>query len=312
MMESQQTNTRANTKMTNMVVLAWNCRGLGNVNSMGSARDLIDTHHPDIFIITETRMNSGRAEEVANRLHFGGFAATETIGLRGGILLLWNKEELEVSIIGSTEQEIHAIIQVKKFNYSWLCSAIYASPRLGERLLLWNNLEKVAESNSLPWLAMGDFNEIACEEEKFGGTSNAYRIQRFNEMLDYCNLLDLGFKEPKFTWTNLRQVGGLIQERLDRAVANEEWSLSYPNAEVWHLARAHSDHSPILLNTNPLAQSRKDRPFRFEPMWMRNPLFPKLVEDSWGEGQHYLPVAINCFQQNAKIWNKNVFGDLFF
>jgi hypothetical protein len=35
-----------------------------------------------------------------------------------------------------------------------------------------------------------------------------------------CHLSDLGFMGSKFTWTNYRQDGSFIRERLDRAVAN--------------------------------------------------------------------------------------------
>ncbi|XP_031387245.1 uncharacterized protein LOC116200546 [Punica granatum] len=171
-------------------------------------------------------------------------------------MLLWNSEAVTIEIIGSTEQEIHAVVKVPNSNSSWLLSAIYSNLRPCERLILWDNLKNVYDGCALPWLAMGDFNEILSESENFGGgLVNFNRSLKFSDMLNSCHLSDLGFSGPRFTWTNLRDAGGLVQERLDRAVANPSWRLTFPNAEVAHLPRVHSDHCPILRTFNPVTQT---------------------------------------------------------
>lgn len=77
--------------------------------------------------------------------------------------------------------------------------------------MLWSNLETVANSLGLPWMAIGDFNEVlTVDEKKGGGPLDTSRALRFAEMLDNCDLTDLGFIGPRFTWTNLRQHMGLI------------------------------------------------------------------------------------------------------
>jgi hypothetical protein len=47
-------------------------------------------------------------------------------------------------------------------------------------------------------------------------------MEAFQNTLDDCSLLDLGFSGPKFTWCNDRASGGITRERLARAVANHE------------------------------------------------------------------------------------------
>ena len=91
-------------------------------------------------------------------------------------------------------------MKVCNLNTSWLISSIYARPRLVERKILLSNLSKVAELHSLPWLVLGDFNEILSGEDKFGGRRlNLNRAIEFKDCIDSCNLLDLGFSGPKFT-----------------------------------------------------------------------------------------------------------------
>lgn len=68
----------------------------------------------------------------------------------------------------------------------------------------------------------GDFNEILTQNEKWGGRPiNPTRSSLFRSCINYCNLIDLGFKGAKYTWTNSRiNSNGLILERLDRCLDN--------------------------------------------------------------------------------------------
>ena len=47
--------------------------------------------------------------------------------------MLWNSDRVEVTLLSSTEQEIHAIVKVRNSNSSWMFTAVYASPRTTER-----------------------------------------------------------------------------------------------------------------------------------------------------------------------------------
>ena len=48
-------------------------------------------------------------------------------------------------------------------------STIYVSPRLAKIRILWNYLKFVAHLHNLPWLMLGDFNDVLCGEDKFRG-----------------------------------------------------------------------------------------------------------------------------------------------
>lgn len=132
----------------------------------------------------------------------------DTIGCTGGLWLLWNSVAVEVEAITTTEQEIHAMIKVNSSNLTWLLSTVYASPRFHERIALWGNLETVASNHNLPRIMMEDFNEDLLSNEKFGGHPvNTRRALRFQECLDACNMIDMGFNGAKYTWLSLFKKG---------------------------------------------------------------------------------------------------------
>lgn len=123
-------------------------------------------------------------------------------------------------------------------------------------------------------------------------------------------MIDIGYSGARFTWSNHRPLTHLIQERIDRVFINAEWNILFPEALVQHLERAHSDHCPILLCLDKNHDVRLPRPFRFQPMWLSHPTFPYVIRDAWSNPT-VLSSAVAKFVDKEKIWNKNIFGNLF-
>lgn len=124
---------------------------------------------------------------------------------------MWNLDRVEIEALANTEQEIHVEVKVRPSNITWIFSAIYASPRHEERHILWENLPRVAELHNKPWIMAGDFNEPLIEEDKFGGRGvHVNHSLAFKNYLDSCNMVDMGFSGPRYTWTNKRDLNNLI------------------------------------------------------------------------------------------------------
>nr|KYP70402.1 hypothetical protein KK1_009619 [Cajanus cajan] len=52
---------------------------------------------------------------------------------------------------------------------SWVCTAVYANPRVELRQQVWAHLRELGGRITLPWLVLGDFNEILLSTECHGG-----------------------------------------------------------------------------------------------------------------------------------------------
>lgn len=183
-------------------------------------------------------------------------------------------------MLSATEQQIHATVKVCNSDSTWLISLVYASLCLDERKIMWSNLSQAVQLHKLPWLLLGDFNEVLFGEDKLEGRQvNLNSALKFKVCLDGCNFLNLGFSRPEFTWPNLRQVSDLILLHIDRCFANLEWRLLFPKALVTHLPRVFSDHCLCFLSSLGL-HADHDKPFRFQTMWIHHPEFPNIVKQA--------------------------------
>jgi len=103
---------------------------------------------------------------------------------------------------------------------------------------------------SLPWVCLGDFNEILFAEEKQGWLDQPERqMQGFRDALDDCRLKDLGFNDFPFTWCNRRLGDQNVLVRLDRGVASIDWILRFSATRIHHLEAFLSDHKPFSQTT---------------------------------------------------------------
>lgn len=99
----------------------------------------------------------------------------------------------------------------------------------------------------LHWVVGGDFNELFQLNEKVKGSNQPInQILRFREAVSDCNLHDLGFDGPSFTWVITR--GGGIKEKLNRFLASTTWNDLFIGARVSHLDPSKSNHVPLTLS----------------------------------------------------------------
>lgn len=194
-----------------MNIVIWNCRGALSPSFQIFVHNLVQMHSLAIMIITETKISGQRAKDITDRLHFDGAIHANNTGFTGGLCVLWDSTQVEIFELSLSEQEIHTLLRDLSSKSSWLMSTIYASPRFVERRLMWDNLSQVAELHSLPWIIAGNFNEMLTKEDKYGGRPiNISRAIKFQECLNNCQMFDIGFSGPCFTWSNWQPLTHLI------------------------------------------------------------------------------------------------------
>ena len=138
------------------------------------------------------------------------------------------------------------VIVKEKDGVSWRLTGIYRHPKKLKPIETWNLMRLLHQQVTLPWICIGDFNEILSVNEKQGVEPRSeWQMANFREVLDDCKLRDMGFKGARFTWCNWRDEQDWVYVRLDCGVANQGWYDLFPHFEVHHLSFANSDHMAI-------------------------------------------------------------------
>lgn len=292
-----------------MKIFSWNCRGAGSSQFVRVMKDLAKLHKPDIIVVMETRCGGPKAEKIIKKIGFDDFVKVDAIGFSGGIWVLWrNPIQVFVSVID--DQFIH--MKVAHDCEVWWLTAVYANPMEIKKADMRQKVKSIADDMNEPWLVCGDFNDIMSISEKKGGAGvDRRRMRLFCNWLDDCKLLDLGSSGPAFTWRGPKYgCYARVFERLDRAVCSSSWRVKFPEAYVKVLARIKSDHHPLLLYTGLKGSDTRKSMFRFEAAWLTHPNFRSFMNITWKDNVDWESQKSN-FTNACKIWNCDVFGDIF-
>ncbi|XP_061344063.1 uncharacterized protein LOC133290032 [Gastrolobium bilobum] len=277
--------------------------GVGKKEFPALIKDLKFRFKISILALVETRISGCRGDKIIKKLGFNKSFKHEAVGFAGGIWLLWDDMKVKVEIAYDHNQYIHTRVVHVEDDRSEFVTFVYGNPRRLDRQVLWERLELISQEMVGPWIVLGDFNSVQKGCEKVGGKeASLISMNEMNSCLMNCELEDIGFKGPNFTWKR-----GILQERLDRACANEAWVLNWPNRFVTHLPFLNSDRRPILLAYDEVHKAdARERPFKFLASWMTVDGFEDVVRSSWNRFFDWGP-ARNEFERRAKDWHHSVY-----
>ena len=106
------------------------------------------------------------------------------------------------------------------------------------------------------------------------------QVDAFREALESCQLQDLGYKG--YTWNNMRPGEANSKIRLDRAMANKDWTGKFQMSRVTHLSAHASDYLPIMLHVQSFVPQKRERGFEFKDSWFLMEDFEDIVKEAWG------------------------------
>ena len=117
----------------------------------------------------ETLVHEMKIEELRIKLGFSGKFAVNSIGHSGGLAMLWDSS-LSCSISGFSNNHIDLII-TKSTGDSHL-TGYYGFPERHRRRASWTLLHALAIRSSLPWVCIGDFNDLLSPWDKKEGLAH--------------------------------------------------------------------------------------------------------------------------------------------
>ena len=173
-----------------MSFLVWNCRGLGNLRTGRELVEIIQAKDPSIVFLVETLIDEAKLDTVQQNIEFDHRWVVQQEGRGGGLVLFW-KLSVNLKVEGLYKYYINATIDKNKSN-EWCFTGFYGEPEIAKRSNAWNKLRLLNSDPKIPWLCIGDFNEITGQEEKMGGVCRPHnQMQLFQDVIDEGSFMDL-------------------------------------------------------------------------------------------------------------------------
>ncbi|XVE99570.1 hypothetical protein REPUB_Repub03eG0210600 [Reevesia pubescens] len=99
--------------------------------------------------LVEPRISGVTANNRCKRFGYFDFFRVKAQGFAGGIWLFWNTVDVDIEILAFSSQLIHALVKILG-KPVWLLTVVYGSPKVEERMLLWESLKLASSSHHLP------------------------------------------------------------------------------------------------------------------------------------------------------------------
>lgn len=89
-------------------------------------------------------------------------------GRKGGLALFW-KDQVSVELISFSNHHIHVKVILYGSTKPWWVTGFYGHPKTHSSVESRTLMTQLNPRPGHPWCIMGDFNEITCFVEKWGG-----------------------------------------------------------------------------------------------------------------------------------------------
>jgi hypothetical protein len=178
--------------------------------------------------LAETRQGENKIKDLKWRLGLKHCITQNGNGNGGGIALYWD-EQIELQVLAQGPRFFDVRIMNKAIRREWRCTFVYGEPKGSERHYMWTTLRRIKDNANLPWLMLGDFNKTMWQHEHFSESKRSEkRMRNFRRILAHCNLHDIDFTGPPWTFDNRQKGRKNVRARLDRAVASHCWTNLFP------------------------------------------------------------------------------------
>ena len=295
---------------------SWNVLGVCESFKQRELRAWITKHQLAMAGVMETRVRVGRSPHIIdNIMPTWQSLSNYSHHPNGRIWLLWDPSILNVYPRMITDQLIHVEVLIIQKQVRFYVTFIYGLNCYVQRRNLWDSVRSLSTNlDASPWLLLGDYNVVRFSSERIRGDQSwPNYMNELNDCCNYNSLEDLRFSRQLYTWS--KGSGSTYKARkLDRALVNPNWHLTFPEAEaIFHEVGA-SDHSPILVKLGVQLQIRKP-PFKFFSFWADHPQFEEVVSTAWATQIEGSPTfsfvrKLKGLKAALKLLNKTEFANL--
>ncbi|XP_041001144.1 uncharacterized protein LOC121246895 [Juglans microcarpa x Juglans regia] len=119
-----------------MKILSWNCRGLGNPQTVQNLLLLVKDKKSNMVFLMETKLVACKVEGINRRLGWEGCFVVDLLKRKGGLALLWCRDK-DAEILNYSQHHINATVMSEEKKLPWLLTGFYGHPE--EKKYTWSN-----------------------------------------------------------------------------------------------------------------------------------------------------------------------------
>ena len=239
----------------------------------------------DIIFIQEMKCSIQKLKQIhskwLSRFEFLEVKAENTVD---GILTLWNPQKVSIIDAEASRNYLLVVIQPVGVSNTFLVTNVYGPQRIDDKLRFLDSVVDLRNRHvGIPWVMGGDFNMIKSLSEKRGVTKALSKDSlAFQTFTSNMKLVDSETNNGLFTWNNKRGDEALVSSKLDRFMISEELMLIDKEITARILPFGGLDQWLIQLEVKGI-DSPRNRPFKFENIWLSHLDFINNIEKWWSE-----------------------------
>ncbi|XP_074265520.1 uncharacterized protein LOC141587959 [Silene latifolia] len=199
-----------------MIISSWNVRGMNDPLKQQEVLEFLKRNRVDCGALIETHIKVDVARVIHKR-KFSSYAMESNYSNHSGgrIWVIWNPAVAHVQVLARGAQFIHCTLLHLATQIKIAITFVYAFNRAQERMGLWDSLQQLSATQTLPWICLGDFNVSLSVDERVGCMVHDRDMQDFRDCLSFCSLVDHPYTGGIYTWHN-KQAASPKWAKLDR------------------------------------------------------------------------------------------------
>ena len=119
---------------------------------------LVSSKDPKIIFLMETKVDREVIVRISHKMQYNNHFVVPRHNRGGGLALLW-KDDFMLDVLTSSDNHIDVVMD-QGMDDAWRFTGFYEDPETVSWENSWNLLRDLSQRLGLPWVCVGDFNEI--------------------------------------------------------------------------------------------------------------------------------------------------------
>lgn len=126
-------------------------------------RELVKESASSVVCIVETQFTKQQVEVLTTTLGFAGGFAVASSGRSRGLAVFW-RDGLDVRVKNYSRYHIDTVVS-EAGKHDWRFTCFYGEANRSQQQNTWDTMIGLRGESTLPWVCIGDFNEVLRREE---------------------------------------------------------------------------------------------------------------------------------------------------